>query len=73
MLDARPDGELGSEHRIVDFHSIFTVPRLFLDELIERRGARRLRLLPPYREHLSQSFARFFMRVRLPQNITPAW
>ena len=28
--------------------------------------ARRLRLLPPYREHLSQSFARFFMRVGLP-------
>jgi hypothetical protein len=26
----------------------------------------RLRLLPPYRESLSQSFARFFMRVGLP-------
>ncbi|MFH2142477.1 MAG: hypothetical protein ABIJ97_08655 [Bacteroidota bacterium] len=28
-----------------------------------------LRLLPPYREHLSQAFARYFMRVGLPQNI----
>lgn len=27
---------------------------------------RRLRLLPPYRESLSQAFARFFMRVGLP-------
>ena len=28
-----------------------------------------LRLLSPYREHLSQAFARYFMRVGLPQNI----
>jgi hypothetical protein len=27
------------------------------------------RLLPPYREHLSQSFARYFMRVGLPVDI----
>ena len=31
------------------------------------------RSLPPYREHLSQSFARFFMRVELPIPITRAW
>ena len=29
----------------------------------------RKRLLPPYREHLSQSFARYFMRVGLPTDI----
>ena len=29
----------------------------------------RIRVLPPYREHLSQAFARFFMRVGLPQDI----
>lgn len=29
----------------------------------------RVRLLPPYREHLSQAFARFVMRVGLPQDI----
>jgi hypothetical protein len=28
-----------------------------------------LRLLPPYRKHLSQSFARFIMRVGLPIDI----
>ena len=28
-------------------------------------------LLPPYREHLSQAFARFFMRVGLPLDIAP--
>jgi hypothetical protein len=30
---------------------------------------KRIRLNPPYREHLSQSFARYFMRVGLPQDI----
>jgi hypothetical protein len=28
---------------------------------------------PPYREHLSQAFARFFMRVGLPQPVDPSW
>ena len=73
MMDSKPEGELCSEHRIVDFHSVFTVPRAFLEDLIVERGGIRLRLLPPYREHLSQSFARFFMRVGLPENIKPAW
>ena len=62
-----------SEHRIVDFHSVHTVPRVFLEGLIAERGTKRLRLLPPYREHLSQSFARFFMRVGLPETVKPAW
>jgi hypothetical protein len=54
------------EHRIVDFHMIYTVPRDFLESLLRHRGKPRLRLVPPYREHLSQAFARFFMRVGLP-------
>lgn len=29
----------------------------------------RLRLLPPYREHLSQAFARMYMRVGLPADL----
>jgi hypothetical protein len=54
------------EHRVVDFHAIYTVPRDFLESLLKERQKPRLRLLPPYREHLSQAFARFFMRVGLP-------
>jgi hypothetical protein len=64
---------LTTEIRVVDFHDVFTVPRSFLETLLESRRLRRLRLLPPYREHLSQAFARFFMRVGLPQPIGPAW
>jgi hypothetical protein len=54
MMDSVPEGELSSEHRIVDFHSVNTVPRAFLEGLLAERGIKRLRLLPPYREHLSQ-------------------
>lgn len=60
-----------TEHRIVDFHEVFTIPRTFLESLLEQRGRPRLRLLPPYREHLSQAFARYFMRVGLPVGVTP--
>jgi hypothetical protein len=64
---------LSTEHRIVDFRELYTVPRGFLESLLAQRGQPRLRLLPPYREHLSQAFARFFMRVGLPAGVTTAW
>lgn len=53
------------ELRVVDFRNVYGLPFVYLKTLSERRG-KRLRLLPPYREHLSQAFARFFMRVGLP-------
>jgi hypothetical protein len=55
------------EVRVVDFRRVYSLPVPF----VRRRAgvAKRLRLLPPYREHLSQSFARFFMRVGLPIDI----
>jgi len=60
------------EHRVVDFHRIYTIPRDFLETLLQERNKPRLRLLPPYREHLSQAFARFFMRVGLPEQLNKA-
>jgi hypothetical protein len=61
------------EHRVVDFHEVYTLPRGFLELLLRHRGEVRMRLRPPYREHLSQAFARFFMRVGLPTPISQAW
>jgi hypothetical protein len=61
------------ELRIVDFNEIFTLPREFLEGFLSRLNTPRLRLLPPYREHLSQAFARFFMRVGLPQSLAKTW
>jgi len=59
-----------TEYLVVDFRSVYSVPFNFLVELAQKRD-KRLRLLPPYREHLSQAFARFFMRVGLPVDIPP--
>lgn len=56
------------EFRIVDFRCIYTLPLDFCREFAAKSG-NRIRLLSPYREHLSQSFARLFMRVGLPTDI----
>ena len=58
------------EVRIVDFRRVYSLPLAFVRQRAARSGDR-LRWLPPYREHLSQGFARCFMRVGLPQDITP--
>lgn len=57
---------LSTELRVVDFHEVYTLPQKFLEAFIHQNSKPRLQLLSPYREHLSQSFARFFMRVGLP-------
>jgi hypothetical protein len=53
---------------LVDLRRIFTLTIGLVREFAQTQGLR-IRLLPPYREHLSQAFARFFMRVGLPVDI----
>lgn len=73
MLDKREvpagGGGLSIPIQIVDFHEVFSLPLAFLRQWVRISTTNRLRLRPPYREHLSQAFARFFMRVGLPVNI----
>ena len=57
-----------SEQRIVDFRTVYTLPKDFVTAFLNKQPSR-LRLLPPYREHLAQAFARYFMRVGLPRNL----
>jgi len=52
---------------VVDFHRLFTLPKTFIQQYATNLGPR-LRLKSPYREHLSQAFARYFMRVGLPHD-----
>lgn len=73
ILNAGKTGDISTEHLIVDFHEVFTVPRAFLESFLSQRVGPRLRLRPPYREHLSQAFARFFMRVGLPTSVDKVW
>ncbi len=60
--------EFRRETRVVDFRQLFSLPLLFIRRQATSAG-RRIRLLPPYREHLAQAFARYFMRVGLPIDI----
>ena len=56
--------------RVVDFRQVFSLPLGFARHQAEKTG-KRLRLGSPYREHLAQAFARFFMRIGLPLDIPP--
>ena len=56
------------EYTVVDFRETYSLPFSLLKD-IAKNQQKRLRLLPPYREHLSQAYARFFMRVGLPIDI----
>ncbi len=60
--------ELGFQ--VVSFKDVFSVDIDALKRLAKDNGER-IRLKSPYREHLSQAFARYFMRVGLPSNIPP--
>jgi hypothetical protein len=51
----------------VNFHYLYSLPKPFLQAAASALGPR-LRLLSPYREHLAQAFARYFMRVGLPHD-----
>lgn len=62
--------DLEHEVRVADFRRVHSLPIQLLRKLAAD-DSRRIRLLPPYREHLSQAFARFFMRVGLPVDIQP--
>ncbi|MEX1231861.1 MAG: hypothetical protein WEB58_16570 [Planctomycetaceae bacterium] len=53
---------------VVNFREIYSAPTAQVRDFIGR-GQPRLRLCPPYKEHLAQAFARFFMRVGLPIDI----
>lgn len=59
-----------TDYLVVDFKNIYTLNIKVIKELLSERGDR-IRLLSPYKEHLSQAFARYFMRVGLPQDIPP--
>lgn len=54
---------------VVSFRHITSLPYSWLMQYVQGQGTRP-RLVSPYREHLSQALARFFMRVGLPEDIT---
>lgn len=66
FLLAAHDGSPALPWTVVDFRQLFTLPAKYVSKSAAQKSPR-LRLMSPYREHLSQSFARYFMRVALPR------
>jgi hypothetical protein len=54
---------------VIDLKNAFGITFEYLEEL-RKKQEKNVRLLPPYREHLSQAFARIFMRIGLPDDIS---
>jgi hypothetical protein len=61
--------EKQTDYLVIDFRMQFAVKFAHLRSLASAQKPR-LRLLPPYREHLAQALARFYMRVGLPVDIS---
>jgi len=55
--------------QVVDFRNVYGINFDLLQNIVSKTEQQRLRLLSPYKEHLSQAFARYFMRVGLPSEI----
>ena len=70
LLSSPTNPENNRECLVVDFREIYSLPFEFLTKHADTLE-NCWRLKPPYLEHFSQAFARFFMRVGLPANIPP--
>lgn len=70
LLDRVSDNNFNNELLVVNFRNIYTTNNEYLKDFVTNQSER-ISLKSPYIEHLSQSFARFFMRVGLPSTIQP--
>jgi hypothetical protein len=68
MINEYDSKDFNMGFQIVDFRNIYSLPIKQLKAIAIEQEIR-LRILPPYREHLAQAFARFFMRIGLPSDI----
>lgn len=68
MINQCDHGLLNQEISIVSFREVWSLPLDFVRNMAKNMG-KRPRLRSPYREHLAQAFARYFMRVGLPADI----
>lgn len=53
-------------YQVVHLRKTYYVPLKVLNNIYSNRNGNRIQLLPPYREHLAQAYARNFMRIGLP-------
>lgn len=68
LLASPDDPESPRASLVVDLREIHCLPLDYVRSKAQKIGPR-WRLKPPYREHLSQAFARCYMRVALPTDL----
>jgi hypothetical protein len=68
MIAASEHDQWSREISIVSFRELWSLPLDFVRNFAASKGLRP-RMKSPYREHLSQALARYFMRVGLPSEV----
>lgn len=68
LLPAFDDPKNNGNAMVVDFRQIYSLPIAVVEKHAEKMETH-WRLKSPHLEHFSQSFARFFMRVGLPEEL----
>jgi hypothetical protein len=68
MLASTSNPQDNSTCYVANFRQLFSLPQEYVRTHISKQSER-YRLKPPYLEHFSQAFAKFFMRVGLPTPI----
>jgi hypothetical protein len=70
LLPSEDGAQLRDKTWVIDFREVYSLPIPYLQARAVDLGGRAT-LCSPYVEHFSQAFARFFMRVALPEEIPP--
>ncbi|MCI4325805.1 MAG: hypothetical protein L3K00_08020 [Thermoplasmata archaeon] len=68
LLPTHPSATGPKERMVAQFDHLYFLPLVPLRQLAETQS-KRLRLKPPFREHLSQRFGNYFARVALPETL----
>lgn len=67
--DCNPYGDVLEDYLVVKFDESVNYPIELIKQRVDTETGDMIKLLPPYREALSQSYGIFFMRVGNPTNI----
>ncbi len=68
MIAGSQDPRWSREISVASFHELWSLPLNYVRRFAASKGLRP-RMKSPYREHLSQALARYFMRVGLPSEV----
>lgn len=68
ILNKFTSRDISFDYQLVDLQNVLSTKYKIVNEF-KNRELSRIRLLPPYREHLSYHFAYQFMRIGLPEDL----